>query len=58
MRPAAKHWLFLAFLIASLAAIIAVVLWKVDQARREAANRPRVEIPAEKPPDSHDGRQP
>jgi cbb3-type cytochrome oxidase subunit 3 len=33
MRPAVKHWLFLVFLVLSLAAMIAFVFWQMGKAR-------------------------
>ncbi|MCX5670680.1 MAG: hypothetical protein NTU94_05090 [Planctomycetota bacterium] len=35
MRPATKHWLLLAFLVLSLAAMVAFALWQIGKARRE-----------------------
>jgi hypothetical protein len=34
MRPATKHWLLLAFLVLSLAALTAFVFWQIGKARR------------------------
>jgi hypothetical protein len=34
MRPATKHWLLLAFLVLSLAALAAFVCWQMGKARR------------------------
>jgi len=36
MRPAAKHWLFFAFLAVSLAVLIAFAAWQISKARHEA----------------------
>jgi hypothetical protein len=33
MRPATKTWLLLGFLIASLAIMVAIVLWQVSKVR-------------------------
>jgi hypothetical protein len=35
MRPATKHWLLLAFLVLSLAALAAFIFWQIGKARRE-----------------------
>jgi len=42
MKPATKHWLFFAFLLASLALLVAIVLWNWRQAARRdgRTNRP------------------
>jgi len=45
MRPAAKHWLFFAFLAVSLAALMAVAAWQISKARQEA-EQSGVEVPA------------
>ncbi len=37
MRPAAKHYLFFAFLLVTLAALVALVLWQWHRARAEGA---------------------
>ncbi len=39
MRPATKHYLFFAFLIVSLALLVAFVLWQWHRARAEGAER-------------------
>jgi cytochrome oxidase assembly protein ShyY1 len=39
MRLAAKHWLFFALLLASLAVMAALALWQMVKARREAVLR-------------------
>ena len=44
MRAATKQWLLIVFLAASLAAMVALALWQMAKARREAParqNRPR-----------------
>ena len=44
MRDATKQWLLIVFLAASLAAMVALALWQMAKARREAParqNRPR-----------------
>jgi hypothetical protein len=48
MRPATKHWLLLAFLALSLAAMVAFALWQIGKARREGAppRGPRAAQPA------------
>jgi len=40
MRPATKQWLFLIFLVISLAILIAIALWQMAKARRAAPPRP------------------
>jgi hypothetical protein len=40
MRPATKHYLFFAFLLASLAALVAFVLWQWSRLEDEAADGP------------------
>ena len=45
MRPATKHWLLLAFLVLSLAALVAVIFWQINKARRSG--------PSAKPTASH-----
>jgi hypothetical protein len=45
MRPATKHWLLLAFLVLSLAALAAFVFWQIGKARRAG--------PTAKPTASH-----
>jgi hypothetical protein len=47
MRPATKHWLFLIFLVASLAILATIALWQMDKARREGPPRPAAPLPAE-----------
>jgi len=37
MRPATKHYLFFAFLVVSLALLVAVVLWQWHRADAEGA---------------------
>ena len=40
MRAATKQWLLIVFLAASLAAMVALALWQMAKARREAPSRP------------------
>jgi hypothetical protein len=39
MQPATKHYLFFAFLIVSLALLVALVLWQWHRARADGAER-------------------
>jgi hypothetical protein len=39
MRPATKHWLFLIFLVVSLAILVAVAFRQMARARRDAPGR-------------------
>jgi len=39
MRAAAKQWLFLILLAATLAVLVALVFWQMAKARREAPSR-------------------
>jgi cytochrome oxidase assembly protein ShyY1 len=39
VRAATKHWLFLILLAATLAVLVALVLWQMAKARREAPSR-------------------
>jgi len=45
MRPATKHWLLLVFLIASLAIMVAVVLWQIAKARHEGGPPQALPVP-------------
>jgi hypothetical protein len=40
VRDATKQWLLIVFLAASLAAMVALALWQMAKARREAPARP------------------
>jgi hypothetical protein len=47
MRPATKHWLLLAFLVLSLAALAAFIFWQIGKARRAGPTaRPGASYPA------------
>ena len=46
MRDATKHWLFLILLAVTLAVLIALALWQMAKARREAPARPERPLPA------------
>jgi len=43
MRPTTKHYLFFAFLLASLALLVALVLWQWHRARADEAETGPVE---------------
>jgi len=46
MRDTTKHWLLIFFLAASLAILVALALWQMAKARREAPARPEPSRPA------------
>jgi len=46
VRDATKQWLLIVFLAASLAAMVALVLWQMAKARREAPSRQDPSRPA------------
>jgi len=46
VRAATKQWLLIVFLAASLAAMVALALWQMAKARREAPARPDPSRPA------------
>jgi len=45
MRAATKQWLFLILLAATLAVLVALALWQMGKARREAPARPGLTAP-------------
>jgi len=52
MQPAVKHWLFFAFLLLTLAAMVALVLYqwsRLDEAAPASAPDPSAEPPAPVP---------
>jgi flagellar basal body-associated protein FliL len=46
VHDATKQWLLIVFLAASLAAMVALVLWQMAKAQREAPARPEQSHPA------------